>query len=280
MTKTIVIDPGHGGNEPGARAVDGQFEKAFNLELGLAVRAELQAYDVQVLMTREEDRSVAAPDADLGVELWTRAQVANRAKADLFVSLHHDSTGDPRARGGSLWIWTGKRNPRGGLAWLPALAGAVANHQAPKSYALAEVVQPIVAEDLAGLGVPWRGHIQCADFGVLRHTDGPAILIECFFGSSPDDVAAARQPEFVPRLARSIASALATALDLWTAPGWTLPVVKVVMPDGQEAWGELRDGQTWVKLPGTDSEIPIRPVAEAFGRRVRWENTPPTAFVE
>ena len=205
--KTIVIDPGHGEWDSGATAVDGLAEKHFNLELGLALRAALAAYDCQVIMTRETDTALAQP-GQLGAELQARADVANRAGADLLISLHHDWHSSVDARGGSLWIWTDKQG------WLPADG----NHKAPRSYAIAERAYPHIRDGLAGLGVPWRGSIWCSNFGILRNTNGPAVLLECFMGSNTEDVAAARQPDFIPELVVSIAAGLADALELPRAP--------------------------------------------------------------
>ncbi|MDQ7850931.1 MAG: N-acetylmuramoyl-L-alanine amidase [Armatimonadota bacterium] len=281
--KTVVLDPGHGGWDSGAVAIDGRPEKDFTLSLGLAVRDELvSGWECSVVMTRETDTALAPPD-NLAAELRERARVANRARADLLVSLHHDNTGNPDVRGGSLWIWTSKRNPadKSSLAWLPA-AG---NHTDPKTYPIAKVAVGIIRDTLAGLGVPWRSWgdpegIACADFGVLRHTEAPAFLVECFHGSNRDDVAAARKPGFIPSLAHGIARAIAVALALPArALVWEAPMVKVILPDGREVWGTLRGDRTYVMLPGTDVEVPLRAVAEAMGCRVEWCSKPPTARV-
>lgn len=205
--KVIAIDPGHGGWDSGAIAIDGVAEKVFNLELGLALEEALGRYDCRVVMTRRTDTALA-PDGELGLELRARADVANREGAALLISLHHDSAGTPQARGGSLWIWTDK------AGWLPAEG----NHKAPNSYRIALQVYPAIRECLAGFGIPWRGDVHCSNFGVLRNCNGPAILLECFFGSNATDLAAARRPEFIPALATSLADALAHALELPAVP--------------------------------------------------------------
>lgn len=63
-------------------------------------------------------------------------------------------------------------------------------------------------------------------------------------------------------------------------PPWSAPKVLVKLPGGAELWGELRGSTTWVTLPGTDFAQPIRPVADAMGRKVRWTPVPPTVTVE
>lgn len=222
MAKVIVLDPGHSAWDPGAIAIDGLPEKVYNLALGLAVRDALSAYDCKVILTREADVALAEP-GDLSAELSARANVANKAKADLFLSVHHDA-GPPAARGGSLYVWTDKRKPDGSLTWLPADG----NHRAPKSYALAKAFIPAVKAELSRYGIPWRGDVMCADFGVLRDCEGPSMLIETHFGSNEHDNWAARRPAFIGDMATAIAQGIAVALEL--GPRVVVPPAPVKAP--------------------------------------------------
>lgn len=200
MTKVIVLDPGHDYDDPGSTQYDGEHERDYTLPLARAVRDQLLArYDCQVLLTHEGPGTVPGNNTD--AELRGRAAVANQAGADLLVSLHHDA-GPSTARGGSLWVWTSR-----GM-YLPGT-----QHTAPRSYAYAQVMEPILRETLAEIGIPWRGLLS-ADFGVLRYTNGPAVLIETHFGTNPEDDAIMDDPANVQRLATGIARAIATALDL------------------------------------------------------------------
>jgi N-acetylmuramoyl-L-alanine amidase len=92
----VVIDPGHGGHDPGAISVlDGRHEKDVTLATAKAVRDELvRSGRVRVALTREDDRFLALPE---------RVAVARRLKADLFVSIHADSAGNPEARGATVY---------------------------------------------------------------------------------------------------------------------------------------------------------------------------------
>lgn len=218
--KRIVIDPGHGGWDKGATPTDinqgGYYEAVFNWRLSKAIGDYLTAnYVVDLRYTHEGDHTALASPGNLAQELRERAAVANRANADLLVSIHHDSTGNPSVRGGSLWVWTNKLKPDGTLTWLPATG----NHSDPKTYPIAKKMVSRVREALGTLGVPWRwwgdpDGIACANFGVLSSTKGPALLIECFHGSNAEDVAAARKPEFIPTLAKGIGDAIADVMDL------------------------------------------------------------------
>jgi len=266
VSKIIVLDPGHGGWDLGGTAIDGRAEKHFNLELGLATRAELlERFDCRVVMTRETDTGLADP-GHLASELAARAAVANRLAADILVSIHHDS-GPPAARGGSLYVWTDKRSPDGSLAWLPAEG----NHRAPRSYAAAQSFVPFIKAELSRYAIPWRGDIWCADFGVLRHCTGRGMLLETHFGSNEHDNWAARRPGFVPDLARSIAVGLGEAL--------RLPAL--VSPEPPSL--NVRVNGTVInclpRIEGSVTVAQVRPVAEALGATVHYDEATMTVHL-
>ena len=287
-SKLIVIDPGHDMDDPGATQIDGERERVYTLALSRAVReALLQGWDCQVQLTHEGAGMV--PGGDLAAELQARGELPNQLGADLFLSLHHNA-GPRSARGGELYIWTSRRSPEGGLVWLPAIDPATGqpNHNAPRSFALAQIVQPVIRDALAQFGIPWRGapdRIMCADFAVLRYPQLPCMLLESHFGTNPDDDAAADRPEFIPALAAAIARGVAAALGLSDRVTNAIRC-QVVLPlrPGEERprtiEGEIRDGTTYAILPGTDREQAIRPVAEAMGRTPRYVPEPPTVFIE
>lgn len=212
MPKVIVLDPGHDTADPGSTQYDGESERHYTMALAQAVRQELLSrYDCEVLLTHTG--AGAAPGRSLAEELRARAEVANRAGAALFVSLHHNA-GPTSARGGELYVWTNLRAPDGGLVWLPAVDGSTVNHRAPQGYAAAQAMLPSIRDTLANIGIPWRGDIKCADLAVLRHTQGPAVLVETHFGTNPQDDALMDDPTNVQRLAVGIATGIARAAGL------------------------------------------------------------------
>lgn len=275
--KTVIIDPGHGGWDTGAIALDGKRESDFNLQLAFAVRDELARFEVGVILTRQADVGLS-PTGKLAEELNRRAQIANAAGADLLVSLHHDATGKPDVRGASLWIWTSKSNADGTLAWY----GATGNHTDPKTYPVAKAMVGAIRSSLGALGVPWRGFgdpdgIGCSNMGVIRATRGPALLIEAFHGSNAQDTAIARAPEFIPTLARTIADSIAGALAL-PAKAQPIPVapdVRVVLYDKEITCnGKIEEGKT---------RADIRPVLEAMGvpsANITYDSTTRTVTVQ
>jgi N-acetylmuramoyl-L-alanine amidase len=94
--RTIVIDPGHGGDEPGARGADGTVEKDLTLAVARRLRTALEGrLGVRVLLTRDDDRTVP---------IETRTAVANNNKADLFLSLHANASVRPEASGASVYV--------------------------------------------------------------------------------------------------------------------------------------------------------------------------------
>ena len=104
LKKVVVIDPGHGGHDPGAVGAQG-FEKDVNLAAALALKARLERSNkYRVVLTREDDTYVP---------LAERVRVAQRAGADLFISLHSDSGQDANVRGASIYTLSDKASNRG-----------------------------------------------------------------------------------------------------------------------------------------------------------------------
>lgn len=140
---TVVIDPGHGGKDPGATSVRKYYEKNINLIVAKKVAARLQAAGVKVIMTRSSDRFI---------ELDDRAALANRYRADLFVSLHADAHEDKSQSGSSVYI---------------------ARSASRKSNALARSINM----NLQKLPMGNKG-VRRANFRVLVKTKCPAVLVE------------------------------------------------------------------------------------------------------
>ena len=278
--KCLVIDKGH---EPlgdvGATQQDGEHEYVYTNALGDALKLALAPYEVEVIFTHQG--GYGASKGDLNDELQARAKVANDAKADLLLSLHHNA-GPPTARGGEVYIHTKLRRyngkvtrdyppGEGSLVWLIA----VGNHDAPRSFAYARAVQPIIRDTLAALGISWRGspeQIMCADFGILRYTDGPCLLLETHYGSNKQDDDIADSPEFIPRLAAGIAKSLVAALSLPERPKPKDPHAVTLLVEGVEVdcSARLEDGRTRAN---------VKELAQAMGRNVTWNGATRTVSV-
>lgn len=153
--KLVCLDAGHGGLDPGAVGPGGLREKDVVLDVAAIAADELKRLGVAVLMTRATDK---------GMTLGDRTQLANEARADVFVSIHANSAPTP-ARGIETWI---------------ARRTAV-------SFPLAECLQDWMTDQVRD--IPDRG-IKRADFHVLRHTRMAAALVELDFIHTPGGEAA------------------------------------------------------------------------------------------
>ena len=165
----VVIDPGHGGRDPGAIGIGGLQEKQINTTISNRVQQRLQEAGLTVLMTRTSDQSV---------DLDARAQFANQAGADLFVSIHANAISMDRPEVNGLetyYLSSGER-----------LARSIHNSV------------------LRNTGMADRG-VRQARFYVLRYTTMPAVLVETGFVTGSVDAARFRNPAAVNQIADGIA---------------------------------------------------------------------------
>ena len=179
--KIIVIDPGHGGNDAGAIGPTGVMEKNVTLKVALELRKLLEAEGAEVIMTRETDRTVSEKGAKASdiEELGARCDVANRAGAHIFLSIHADSFTRPEARGTTGYYYS---------------KGSGAGQK------LADCIRRNLVEQL---GTPSRGTQPC-NFYVVKHTDMPATLIELGFISNKDEEKLLDSKEGVKKAAQGI----------------------------------------------------------------------------
>jgi len=167
---TVVIDPGHGGNDGGALSYDASGrvilrEADANLAIALSVQRYLSAQGVNVVMTRTGDVSLGATQMD---DLLKRSEIANSINADLFVSIHNNSFTNPSATGTEILY----------------VSGGVANAYGITGELLANnILSPLVNTT----GLSNRGLKDSPKIVVLRETKMPAVLVECAFVSNPKD---------------------------------------------------------------------------------------------
>lgn len=165
----VVIDPGHGGRDPGAVGIGGIQEKQINMTISNRVQQQLESAGVTVLMTRTGDQ---------WVDLDARAQFANRAGADVFVSIHANAISMSRPEVNGLetyYLASGER-----------------------------LARTIHANILRNVDMRDRG-VRQARFYVLRHTSMPAVLVETGFVTGAEDAARFRNPAAVNQIADGIA---------------------------------------------------------------------------
>jgi N-acetylmuramoyl-L-alanine amidase len=195
LKKVIVIDAGHGGKDPGAKGADSR-EKDINLAAARTLKAKLERTGhYRVVMTR---------DSDTFVPLETRVQIARRADADLFISLHSDSGPDPSVRGATVYTLSDKGSDRvvrgvmGQNDWfinvdLPGRDRAVNQILLDLTQRATRNRSASFAEDVLNriadrVDLQRRNH-RDAGFVVLLAPDVPAVLLEMGFITNADDEA-------------------------------------------------------------------------------------------
>ncbi|MFO1012501.1 MAG: N-acetylmuramoyl-L-alanine amidase [Caulobacteraceae bacterium] len=191
IRKIIVIDAGHGGRDPGALGASSQ-EKDVNLAAARALKARLERTGrYQVVMTR---------DTDVFIPLETRVQIARRANADLFISLHADSGPDATRRGASVYTLSEQAGPRvsrvlnrnewfmGGPAATDGAVGQILLDLTQRSTRnRSATFAQILLDQLADRTTLLPRSRRDAGYFVLLAPDVPAVLLEMGFITSPDD---------------------------------------------------------------------------------------------
>lgn len=207
----IVIDAGHGGHDSGTIGVDGIEEKEVVLDVALRLgRLLTQRLGAEVIYTRSDDTFVP---------LETRTAIANKAEADLFLSVHANSSPEPSARGVETYYLNFTSQPD--AIEVAARENAVSGQSI---HQLSDLVKKITLKDkiaesrefasdvetslYSGLqrgndGLKSRG-VKKAPFIVLIGANMPSILAEISFVTNPRDAAQMRQPEYRERIAQSL----------------------------------------------------------------------------
>jgi N-acetylmuramoyl-L-alanine amidase len=207
----IVIDPGHGGHDSGTLGPDGIEEKDVVLDVSLRLGKLLkQRLGADVIFTRSDDTFIP---------LETRTAIANKAQADLFVSVHANSSPDPSARGVETYYLNFTSSPESlelaarenavsqqSIHQLSDLVKKIALHdKIDESREFASDVEKYLYEglDQGNPGLKDRG-VKQAPFVVLIGANMPSILAEISFLTNPDDAHQLRDPNYRQRIAESL----------------------------------------------------------------------------
>lgn len=174
----IVIDPGHGGNDPGAiNRGYGLVESKLTLAISRLLRSKLERMGWRVLLTRDGDNEVGDPGGIDKDELQARCDVANAAGARLFVSIHINSSFSSGPNGTTTYYW----------------------HPADRAFAQAVQAATVQANGIADAGVKRE------TFYVIHHTAMPSVLVEVAYLSNPHDATLLQQQAFLDKAASGIA---------------------------------------------------------------------------
>lgn len=185
---TVVIDPGHGGFDEGAKA-NGLTEKDLTLDVGLRAERLLQTFGFSTVLTRRDNQHVS---------LEERAAIANRVDHSIFLSIHFNQ-GHPSASGVETFYAAEKVSPASAWTWIGFFYKPKSD-DVEQGEALAGYLQTalVTRVETANRGIKPR------EFYVVRHVRAPAVLIEGGFLSNPFDAQLLGNPEYRDRLAAAI----------------------------------------------------------------------------
>ena len=215
----VALDPGHGGEDPGAIGPSGLREKDVVLAVALQLRERLNAVPgMRAMLTR---------DADFFVPLQDRVRKARRVQADLFVSIHADAFFTPAARGASVFALSQGGASSAAARWMANrenLADAVGGinvkvKDTSVMHALLDMSTTAQIKDSLRLGSEVLGEIgrvgqlhktrvEQASFAVLKAPDIPSILVETAFISNPGEEAKLRDERYRTRLVEALCTGI------------------------------------------------------------------------
>jgi N-acetylmuramoyl-L-alanine amidase len=212
---TIVIDAGHGGEDPGAIGRHGSREKDVTLQIARRLKALVDAEpNMRALLTR---------DGDYFLKLESRVEKARKVRADLFVSIHADAFVRPHARGSSVFALSERRATSEAARWLASkendadLIGGV-NLETKESHVKQTILDlyqtatidyslrlgTSVLKRLERINTLHKPHVEQASFAVLKAPDVPSILVETAFISNPEEERRLNDEGYQDKLARAL----------------------------------------------------------------------------
>jgi len=215
----VALDPGHGGEDPGATGPSGLHEKDVVLAIALQLRDRLNAVPgMRAMLTRDDD---------FFVPLQERVHKARRVQADLFVSIHADAFFTAAARGASVFALSQGGASSTAARWMadrenaadlvggvniktrdPNLARALLDMSTTAQIKDSLHVGREVLGQIGKVGKLHKGEVEQASFAVLKAPDIPSILVETAFISNPDEEAKLRDPAYQARLVEALASGM------------------------------------------------------------------------
>lgn len=212
---TITLDPGHGGEDPGAIGKGGTQEKEVTLAVARRVKARLDAEtNMRAMLTR---------DSDFFVPLQMRVQKARRIRSDLFVSIHADAWIKPDARGSSVFVLSERGASSSAARWLaqreneadlvggvnldvkdPFLARTLLDLSQTATINDSLKLGKYVLGELGGINTLHKANVEQAGFAVLKAPDIPSILIETAFISNPEEERRLNDEAYQDKLADAV----------------------------------------------------------------------------
>ena len=221
----VALDPGHGGEDPGALGPAGTQEKDVVLQVAYKLRDRIDATRVN----GNPMRAFLTRDADFFVPLNVRVQKAQRVRADLFISIHADAFYTPKPQGASVFALSNKGASSAAARWMANKENAadlvggvnVKTQDATLQRALLDMSTTAQIKDSLKLGGAMLGEVgrvarlhkprvEQAGFAVLKAPDIPSVLVETAFISNPDEEQRLRSAAYQNQLADALLKGIVT----------------------------------------------------------------------
>ncbi len=211
----VALDPGHGGEDPGAVGPGGTLEKDVVLQIALQLQDRINKQpNMRAYMTR---------DADFFVPLNVRVQKARRVQADLFISIHADAFFTARPQGASVFVLSDRGASSSSARWLANkensadMVGGI-NINAKDAHVLKAMLDMSTTAqindslklggamlgEMGNVGKLHKPRVEQASFAVLKAPDIPSVLVETAFISNPDEEARLRNPAYQAQLSDAL----------------------------------------------------------------------------
>ncbi|SDV49443.1 N-acetylmuramoyl-L-alanine amidase [Chitinasiproducens palmae] len=227
---TVAIDPGHGGEDPGASGPSGLHEKDVVLDIGRRLRAKIDGEpNMRAMMTRDDD---------FFVPLGVRVQKARRVDADIFVSIHADAFTSPSANGSSVFALSEHGASSAAARWMAnkenssdeiggvsiktqdvALSRALLDMSTTAQIRDSMKYGHYVLQEIGKLNRLHKGSVEQAGFAVLKSPDIPSVLVETAFISNPGEEQRLQDAAYRDKMA----SAILTGIKKYFASNPPLP---------------------------------------------------------
>lgn len=186
--KIVVIDPGHGGYDPGKVGINGELEKDINLKIALKVRELLVNQGYNVVMTRESDEGLDSESGNAkskkASDMANRIKIIDEAKADIMVSIHQNSYSSEKVKGAQVFYYAGSDEGK----------------------RLAEKLQDVIIRDVDTDNK--RKAKDNTNYYILLRVKCPAVIVECGFLSNWEEATALCDEIYQNKMAEGIANGI------------------------------------------------------------------------
>lgn len=187
-TKVIVIDPGHGGDDPGKVGINGELEKEINLAISMKLKELLEKEGYVVVLTREDDNGLyEESDKNKKVaDMRKRCQIIEESEADIVVSIHQNSFSQESVHGSQVFYYESSEGGR----------------------VLAQKIQEALKEHADGEND--RTIKENSSYYMLVHTPCPTVIVECGFLSNSNEATLLSGEEYQTKIAKAVCEGVKT----------------------------------------------------------------------